>query len=93
MKVGYNTAGWTKEEYATRLQGLTDEELFKEAKEYIWFSAWANNNPRSAYHWMCDMTHDEARNRGKVKEIYTKAYRSVYKAEFGVDPYSDEEEA
>lgn len=74
--VSYNTAGYTKEEYAVRLQGLTDAELQKEAENYIWLSAFASNNRRSAYHWMCDATYDEAVRRGK-EEIYSKAHRKA----------------
>lgn len=73
-KPAYNTAGYTKEEYAAKLQTMSDDELLKEAEQFIWLSAYANNNPRSAYHWMCDMTYDEAKRRGK-EDIYSRAWK------------------
>lgn len=91
MKPTYNTAGYTKEEYAAKLQTLSDRELRKEAEQYIWLSAYASNNPRSAYHWMCSATYDEALRRDKVKQIYTAAYRELYEQETGTDPYPEEE--
>jgi hypothetical protein len=62
-----------KPAYLKKLEAMTDEELYKECKDKIWFSAYANNNPRSCYHWQCDATYDEAKRRDKV-EIYTKAH-------------------
>jgi heme-degrading monooxygenase HmoA len=66
--------------YAERLELLSDEQLADEAERYIWLSAWANNNGRSAYHWMCDMTYGEASRRGKT-EIYAEAHKRVMRQE------------
>jgi hypothetical protein len=62
-----------KPAYVAKLEAMTDDELYKECKDKIWFSAYANNNPRSCFHWQCDATYDEAKRRGKV-EIYSKAH-------------------
>jgi hypothetical protein len=56
---------------------MTDQQLFKECRDMIWFSVYANNNPRSCYHWQADYTYDEAQRRGKPK-IYGDAYRVTY---------------
>ena len=61
--------------YVKKLEGMTDEELFDEAKSKIWLSAYANNNPRSCFHWQCDATYDEAKRREKP-EIYSRAHKA-----------------
>lgn len=65
-----------KPEYVAKLAAMTDEQLFTEAEQYIWLSAYADNNPRSAYHWMCDATYDEAQRRGKT-DIYSRAHKKA----------------
>ena len=62
--------------YVEKLKGMTDEALFKETKDKIWFSAFANNNPHSCYHWQCDATYSEWCNRDKVDE-YSRAHDEV----------------
>ena len=69
-----------KPAFVAKLATLTEAELFDEAKKYIWLSAYAANNPRSAYHWMCDATYDEARRREKP-EIYSKAHKATMRQE------------
>lgn len=70
---------YTKEQQAEidafklKLPEMTDEDLYKAARKYIWLSAYASNNPRSAYHPMCDAAFDEAKRRGKP-EIYERAH-------------------
>jgi len=59
--------------FADKIAGLSDEHFVKEAEGYIWLSAYANNNPRSDYHWMADACHDEAARRGKP-ELYRRAW-------------------
>ena len=70
--------GRPKSEYLDRLAAMSDEELYEETKDKIWFSAWANNNPRSDYHWQCDATYDEWVHRGKVDQ-YQRAWEYVAK--------------
>lgn len=62
-----------KEEYASTLANVEDGVLRMAAKDYIWLSALANNNPHSKYHWMCDAVYDECKRRGKT-HIYTEEH-------------------
>jgi hypothetical protein len=55
---------------------VSDEMLLARAGEIIWLSGYANNNPRSCYHWQADACYDEAQWRGKP-EIYKDAYDAV----------------
>lgn len=67
-----------KPAYLAKLANMTDEQLFEEAKTHIWLSAYAANNPRSAYHWKCDATYDEAAKRDNGKaDIYARAHKEV----------------
>jgi hypothetical protein len=66
-----------KELYKTKLQGLTDVELFSDTKEKIWFSAFASNNPASCYHWQCDYTYDEWVRRKGNSDEYGRAHAQV----------------
>jgi hypothetical protein len=76
---GNDNYGKPKQEFITKLKSLDDNKLGDECNRYIWLSAYANNNPRSDYHWQCDACFDECAKRGKV-EIYEKAYNSVSKS-------------
>lgn len=62
--------------YRERLAAMDDQALFREAKENIWLSAYAANNPRSDYHFKCDATYDESQKRAD-KEIYARAHKAV----------------
>lgn len=59
--------------FQDKLPEMTEAELAKACEEYIWLSAFASNNGTSAYHWMCDFTHDECVSRNRV-DIYNKAH-------------------
>jgi hypothetical protein len=48
----------------------------KQAEQDIWLSAYANNNPRSDYHWQADTCRKEAQRRGHP-ELYERAYRQA----------------
>lgn len=65
-----------RQDYADKISAMTDEELLKETESAIWLSAYANNNPRSDYHWQADACSSECSARGK-DEIYTKAYNTA----------------
>jgi len=67
-----------KQEWTNKLYKMSDSELHEACKHYIWLSAYANNNPRSDYHWMCDATYDECKSRGKTA-IYTNAHAEISK--------------
>ena len=60
-----------REEYISKLAAMTDVELRKECNSKIWLSAYANNNPRSDYHFQCDYCYDECVRRDKVN-IYSE---------------------
>jgi hypothetical protein len=62
----------TKSEWYARLEAMSDEELRKHCKKYIWLSAYAHNNPRSDYHFLCDTGYNECQKRRKP-EIYSEA--------------------
>ena len=59
--------------YKAKIAAMTDDELSKEMDLKIWLSAYANNNPRSCYHWQADATYSECKRRGKP-ELYTESY-------------------
>lgn len=67
-----------QEAYKVKLAAMDDDALRKEANQFIWLSAYANNNPRSAYHWMCDYVYDECSRRGKVN-IYSEEHAKLSK--------------
>jgi hypothetical protein len=73
---GNDNYGKPKQAFADRLAAASDDEYLKIAEEYIWLSAYANNNSRSDYHWMCDATYDEAKRRGKP-ELYSQAWEKA----------------
>lgn len=75
-------------EYSAKLSGLSDDDLVKEAENYIWLSAYASNNPRSAYHWKADATYDEAKRREKPW-LYQRGYNSAYRT-VGYEPSESE---
>ena len=70
---GVDNYGRPRQRHADRLATLSDDEFVDVAEKDIWLSAYANNNPRSDYHWMAALCYDEA-NRRRKPELYTKAY-------------------
>lgn len=72
--LGNDNYGKPKSVYLEKLAVLTDIELGKECEQKIWLSAYANNNPRSDYHWQCDACYDECAKRGK-QQIYSTAHK------------------
>jgi hypothetical protein len=62
-----------RQEFVDRLHALDDDGYVNQAETVIWLSAFANNNPRSDYHWQADVCYKEANLRGKP-ELYVKAY-------------------
>ncbi len=64
--------------YRATIAGFNDADFLKEAKDKVWLSAYASNNPRSDYHWQCDLCYDEAVRRGGVDApLYNKAHKAV----------------
>lgn len=70
---GKDNRGNPRQNFADRIAVADEAGFLEEAERYIWLSAFANNNPRSDYHWMADLCHDEAERRGKP-ELYKRAW-------------------
>lgn len=66
--------GKPRSDYINRLVGMSDDQLETKCQEMIWLSAYANNNPRSDFHWQCDAAYDECKRRNAV-EIYERAWK------------------
>src|SRR4051812_13090224 len=73
---GNDNYGHPKTDYLQKLVDMTDKQLKDECESMIWLSAYAANNSRSDYHFMCDGCYDECQRRVKP-EIYTKAHKYV----------------
>jgi len=70
---GNDNYGRPKSEYLARLVAMKEDELRKETERKIWLAAYAENNPRSDYHWHARACYEEWVRRGKA-EVYQKAY-------------------
>lgn len=66
-------------EFIASLEAMTDADLSTATERYIWLSAYANNNPRSAYHPMCDATYAEWQRRGNP-EGYSVAHKAAMRS-------------
>jgi hypothetical protein len=76
--IGKDNYGNPKSEYLKKIVNYDFEHLFAETKDRIWLSAYANNNPRSDYHWQCDACYDEwVMREGTGAKSYDKAYKEV----------------
>lgn len=73
---GRDNQGKPRQAFADRLATMPDADFTKEAEKRIWLSAYANNNPRSDYHWQADACFDEAQRRGRP-ELYLLAYEKA----------------
>lgn len=62
---GNDNHGKPKHEFLQKLINSSDGQLKDECERYIWLSAYASNNYRSDYHFMCDACYDECNRRGK----------------------------
>ena len=71
---GKDNYGKPKSEYLAKLHSLGVKELGDECENMIWLSAYANNNPRSDFHWQCDACYDECARRHQG-HIYTAAHK------------------
>ena len=75
---GNDNYGKPKAEYLAKLSLMSDEQLREACNQMIWLSAYANNNPRSDYHWQCDACYDECDKRGKTN-IYGEEHAKLSK--------------
>lgn len=62
---GKDSDGKPRQRFADKLAAASSEEFLKIAEQAIWLSAYANNNPRSDFHWQADACWDEAHRRGQ----------------------------
>lgn len=65
-----------RQEFADSIAAMDDEAFVKRAETVIWLSAFANNNPRSDYHWQADACYSESKRRGNP-ELYSRAYKKA----------------
>jgi hypothetical protein len=80
---GKTNYGKPKADYIRKVFAMTEVELLKECQDKIWLSAYAANNPRSDYHFMCDVCYDASFARDGKAAIYAKAHRIVSKQNGG----------
>lgn len=73
---GKSNDGPLRQDYADKLATITDDEFFEECKKFIFLSAYANNNPRSDFHWQCDACTLEGWRRNR-EDLYDKAHKEV----------------
>lgn len=74
---GKDNSGNLKTDYVERIATYTLEQLEKETKDKIWLSGFANNNPRSDYHWHVDACYDELMKRTGNDKAYSECYNYV----------------
>lgn len=74
MRQNPDNAPEKQEAYRLKLEGMTDEQLFTEAKDKIWLSAYATDNSHSCFHWQCDATYTESARRNNT-DIYDRAHK------------------
>ena len=67
--------GKSRNVYLNKLATQNEKELYDSCKQMIWLSAYANNNPRSDYHWQCDACYAECKKRCK-EDIYKRAHKA-----------------
>lgn len=70
---GNDNDGKPRQEFADAIAALPDEGFVRRAKDCIWLSAFANNNPKSDFHWQADACYSEASRRGKP-DLYKQAW-------------------
>ena len=73
---GKDNYGHPKQDYLDELLAMDDSHLRDECNHSIWLSAYANNNPRSDFHWRCDACYDECARRDKG-EIYSQEHAKL----------------
>lgn len=73
---GKDNFGKPRQAFADKLAALDDAGFVSEAQNRIWLSAYANNNPRSDYHWQANACYAESQRRGKP-ELYGFAFRKA----------------
>jgi hypothetical protein len=77
--------------FADRIAAMDDDAFLRDAEQIIWLSAYANNNPRSVYHWQVDACWLEAQRRGRPL-LYRKAFARAFQAATGSVPQGYEDD-
>jgi len=70
---GLDNCGQPKQAFADKIAAMSEAEFLKATETHIWLSAFADNKPRSDYHWQCDACYAEAIRRGDVG-LYRRAW-------------------
>jgi hypothetical protein len=73
---GNDNFGKPRQDFADKLAAMDEAAYLKAAEQVIWLSAYANNNPKSDYHWQATACYKEAERRGD-KALYTRAYNQA----------------
>ena len=80
MAIDRDNHGQPKAFYFDRIAVMDMLKLKEETKSKIWLSAFANNNPRSDYHWHVDACMDELRKRTGSGAEYARLHDEVSKS-------------
>lgn len=70
---GTSNTSPSPQQWADEIAAPDDEGFVEKAAEAIYWSAWANNNPTSDYHWQASACYYEAMRRGDL-DLYQRAY-------------------
>ena len=73
---GKDNNGRPRQELADKIAAFDDKAFFEFTEKTVWLSAYANNNPRSDFHWQADACYAEAQRRGKP-DIYKQAWEKA----------------
>lgn len=71
---GKDNYGVLKSVYLQKVINTPEADLPKLCYDAIWLSAYANNNPRSDFHWQVDAVFEILQSRG-LSEIYSDAHK------------------
>lgn len=88
---GVDNRGKPRQGFADQISAMDDDAFLKDAEQKIWLSAYANNNPRSDYHWQADACYLEAQRREKP-QLYRKAYARAFLSATGSVPQGYEDD-
>ena len=73
---GTDNYGQPRAAYVAKVAAFSAAELFAETKQKIWLAAYAQNNPRSDYHWHVDACYAEFLRRDD-RAGYAAAFAEV----------------
>lgn len=78
----YSSLDDIEDKFRQSLMQMTEDKLYAECKRYIKLSAYAMNNPSSAYHTRVMDCYNECKRRG-TPQLYHAAYSEVHSELFG----------